>query len=117
MDSISESASLAKTQPRPAQNSSHGPAFLFDFDGTKLKTARGADRGRLEAALDATQSRLDVLNAGLATIGQSVDFMRAFTSRETGDLAFTEIPLRFYTRRDRPRFGQTVHMRSPFHGC
>jgi len=54
-----------------------------------LKTARRADRSKLEAALDATQSRLDVLNAGLATIGQSVDFMRVFTSRENGDLAST----------------------------
>ena len=52
----------------------------------QLKTPRGADRRKLEAALDATQSQLDVLNAGLATIAQSVDFMRAFTSRETGDL-------------------------------
>jgi mechanosensitive ion channel-like protein len=55
----------------------------------QLKTARNADRRKLEAALDATQSRLDVLNAGLATIGQSVDFMRTFTNRETGDLAST----------------------------
>jgi Mechanosensitive ion channel len=55
----------------------------------QLKTARSANRRKLQAALDATQSRLDVLNAGLATIGQSVDFMRAFTSRETGDLAST----------------------------
>lgn len=53
----------------------------------KLNTARGADRRKLEAAVDATQSRLDVLNAGLATIGQSVEFVRAFTNRETGDLA------------------------------
>lgn len=55
----------------------------------ELETARPADRRKLEAALDATQSRLDVLNAGLATIGQSVEFVRAFTSRETGDLAST----------------------------
>ena len=55
----------------------------------KLKDARHADRRKLEAALDATQSRLDVLNAGLATIGQSVEFVRAFTTRETGDLAST----------------------------
>jgi hypothetical protein len=55
----------------------------------KLKTARGAERHKLEAALDATQSRLDVLNAGLATIGQSVEFVRAFTTHETGDLTST----------------------------
>jgi len=56
---------------------------------SKLKNARGADRRKLEAVLDATQSRLDVLNAGLATIDQSVNFMRAFTSREAGDLSST----------------------------
>ena len=55
----------------------------------KLETARGAERGKLQAALEATQSRLDVLNAGLATIGQSVEFMRTFTTRETGDLGST----------------------------
>ena len=59
----------------------------MDVIKNKLKNAHAADRRKLEAALGATQSRLDVLNAGLATIGQSVDFMRAFTTRETGDLA------------------------------
>ena len=56
---------------------------------TKLKTARVTDRRELQAALDATQSRLDVLQAGLATLRQLVEFMQAFTSRETGDLAST----------------------------
>ena len=54
---------------------------------TKLKTARGADRRELQAALDTTQSRLDVLQAGLVTLQQSIEFVQAFTSRETGDLA------------------------------
>ncbi len=53
----------------------------------KLKTARGADRRELQAALETTQSRLDVLQAGLATLRQSIEFVQAFTSRETGDLA------------------------------
>src|SRR5215469_15748276 len=49
-----------------------------------IKTARGARRRELQAALDATQSRLDVLQAGLATLGQLVEFMQAFTGRESG---------------------------------
>jgi len=53
----------------------------------KLKTARGADRRELQAALEATQSRLDVLQAGLVTLRQSIEFVQAFTSHETGDLA------------------------------
>lgn len=53
----------------------------------KLETAAGADRGELQAALDATQSRLDVLQAGLVTLRQSIEFVQAFTRRETGDLA------------------------------
>ncbi len=53
----------------------------------KLKTPRGSDRRQLQAALEATQSRLDVLQAGLVTLQQSIEFMQAFTSRETGDLA------------------------------
>ena len=54
-----------------------------------IKTAHGAHRRDLQAALDATQSRLDVLQAGLATLRQLVEFMQAFTSRQTGDLAST----------------------------
>jgi len=53
----------------------------------KLQTARGAERRKLQAALDATQSRLDVLQAGSATLRQLVEFVRAFAGRETGDLA------------------------------
>ena len=55
----------------------------------KIKTADGAQRGELQAALDATQSRLDVLKAGLATLRQLIEFVQAFTGRETGDLAST----------------------------
>ncbi len=54
-----------------------------------IKTANDAQRSELQAALDATQSRLDVLQAGLVTLRQLVEFMQAFTSRETGDLAST----------------------------
>src|SRR5208337_2431789 len=53
----------------------------------KLQTARGAERRKLQAALDATQSRLDVLQAGSATLRQLVEFVRAFAGRESGDLA------------------------------
>jgi Mechanosensitive ion channel len=54
-----------------------------------IETAHGAHRRELQAALDATHSRLDVLHAGLATLRQLVEFMQAFTSREPGDLAST----------------------------
>jgi ABC-type Fe3+-siderophore transport system permease subunit len=54
-----------------------------------ITTAHGARRRDLQAALDATQSRLDVLQAGLATLRQLVEFMQAFRSRQTGDLAST----------------------------
>jgi hypothetical protein len=53
----------------------------------KLQTAHGAERRNLQAALDATQSRLDVSQAGLATVRQVVEFMQAFAGRETRDLA------------------------------
>jgi hypothetical protein len=53
----------------------------------KLQTASGAERRKLQASLDATQSRLDVLQAGSATLRQLVEFMRAFAGRENGDLA------------------------------
>jgi mechanosensitive ion channel-like protein len=55
----------------------------------KLQTARDDERGKLQAALDATQSRLDVLQAGSATLHQLVEWLRAFAGRETGDLAST----------------------------
>jgi len=54
-----------------------------------IKTAHGAQRRELQAALDATQSRLNVLQAGLATLRQRVEFMQAFASRETGHLSST----------------------------
>src|SRR5215469_16363808 len=53
----------------------------------KLQTARGDDQGKLEAALEAAQSRLDVLQAGLGTLGQVVDFLQAFEGRQAEDLA------------------------------
>ena len=53
----------------------------------KLQTAGHDERGKLQAALDATQSRLDVLQAGSATLRQLVEFMQAFAGDGTGDLA------------------------------
>jgi len=52
----------------------------------KLLTARGAERRRLQAALDATQSRVEVLQAASATLRQLIEFTRSFGGRETGDL-------------------------------
>jgi len=52
----------------------------------KLLTARGEDRRKLQAALDATHSRLDVLQAGSDTLRQLIEFGRMFGGRETGDL-------------------------------
>jgi hypothetical protein len=53
----------------------------------KLQTASHDERGKLQAALDATQSRLDVLQAGSATLRQLVEFMQAFGGDGIGDLA------------------------------
>ena len=55
----------------------------------KLATAHKADRGTLQAALDATQSRMEILKSASTTIQQLVDFVRAFGDRETGDLDST----------------------------
>src|ERR1700758_1802941 len=52
----------------------------------KLKSAHGVQRRELQAALDATQSRLAVLRAGSATLGELADFVSAFTGHESGEL-------------------------------
>jgi hypothetical protein len=52
-----------------------------------LLTARGADRRKLQAALETAQSRVAVLQAGSATLQQLVDFVRGFGVRGPGDLA------------------------------
>ena len=53
----------------------------------KLLSARGADRRKLQAALDTAQSRVTVLQAGSATLQQLVEFVRGFGVHGAGDLA------------------------------
>ena len=53
----------------------------------KLPSARGADRRKLQAALDASQSRVAVLQAGSATLQQLIEFVRGFGVHGAGDLA------------------------------
>lgn len=55
----------------------------------KLRSARVVQRRELQAALDAAQSRLAILQAGLATLGQLTDFVRTFTGQENRDLSST----------------------------
>ena len=55
----------------------------------KLLTVHGADRRRLQSALDATQSRLDILQAGSASLQEMVEFVRATGGHETEDLTST----------------------------
>jgi len=50
----------------------------------KLRTADGADRQTLQAALEATQSRLDLLHVNAASLRDMVAFVRG---RQAGDLA------------------------------
>lgn len=53
----------------------------------KLLSARGAERRKLQAALDTAQSRINVLQAGSATLGQLVESVRSFGVHGAGDLA------------------------------
>jgi hypothetical protein len=53
----------------------------------KLVTAPALERRRLQAALDLTQSRLGILEAGLASLRELVQFVQASGDRQTGDLA------------------------------
>ncbi len=52
----------------------------------KLVTARAADRRTFQAALDVTQRRLDLLQAGAASLRELVEFVQATGGRQT-DLA------------------------------
>ena len=76
---LEKHAELQKTQA----------SYEIELLKNKINTTRAAERRKLEAALDATQSRLDVLQAGLATLQQTIEFVRAFTTRDTGDLLST----------------------------
>ena len=55
----------------------------------EIPIAHRAERRRLQAALDATQSRVAILQSASATVQQLVDFVRNFGDRETGDLVST----------------------------
>jgi hypothetical protein len=48
----------------------------------KLVTAQGAERDTLEAALDVSQRRLNVLQAGLASLRELVDFVEVTAGRQ-----------------------------------
>jgi Mechanosensitive ion channel len=52
----------------------------------RLATAHGAERRTLQAALDVTQRRLDLLQAGAASLRELVEFVQATGGRQT-DLA------------------------------
>jgi Mechanosensitive ion channel len=52
----------------------------------KLLRARGADRRKLQAALDTAQSRVAVLQAGSATLQQLVEFVHGFGVHGAGEL-------------------------------
>lgn len=52
----------------------------------KLLTSRGAERRRLQAALDATRSRVEVLQAATTMLQHLVEFSRSFGGGATGDL-------------------------------
>lgn len=52
----------------------------------KLLSARGADRRKLQATLDAAHSRMNVLEAGSATLRQLVESVRSFGVHGAGDL-------------------------------
>src|SRR5208283_216810 len=49
----------------------------------ELVTARGTERRTLQAALDVTQRRLDLLLAGLASLRELVDFVQVTAGRQT----------------------------------
>jgi mechanosensitive ion channel-like protein len=53
----------------------------------QVATAHGTNRRKLQAALDATQSRVGVLQAGLITLRGLDDFLKTFSGRNDGDLA------------------------------
>ena len=49
----------------------------------KLATARGAERQTLQAALDVTESRLNLLQAGSASLRELVEFVQATAGRQS----------------------------------
>ena len=53
----------------------------------KVLSARGEERRKLQAVLDATQSRLNVLQTGSATLQQLIEFEGMFGGSQTGDFS------------------------------
>jgi len=74
----------------------------------KLVTARGAERRTLQATLDVTQRRLDLLHAGLASLRELVDFVQVSAGRQN-DLTSSIEDL----ARTVPELMSTTAMRSP----
>lgn len=73
-------------QENNAELASKRTAEQIDSIKKQLLTARGAERRKLQAALDAAQTRLDVLQAESATLGLLIDFAQAFGGQGSGDL-------------------------------
>jgi hypothetical protein len=76
----------APASPVPSLLAARQASQQIDEIRKKLLTVHRAERQKLQAALDATQSRLDLLQAGLASLHEVVEFVRTAGGHGTGDL-------------------------------